>query len=658
MTRRLYIDQFGPVHALPILHYRMEFAQLVRMAVQRVRPDAVAIELPPTLEIPFLRAVQRLPQISVISYQACVGKADGQGSGKPVYLLVEPADPLVEAARYALESGLPLHFIDVDTDGYPHHYDQLPDSYSICRIGLESYYREYRTAANQQQPGREDRRREQGMAFRLQQMGQKYQRILFVCGMAHLERIKGLYALPQAAPLERIKREGVTVWNLHPDSCREILAEYPFLSAVYEHRRGALPDEPEEHGSGLRKRFHALELIRGGKQELPEETLLDNSIRRSARQLGADGSFLDRQRVIYRLFCEASRHYRQETGESLHIWQKRAFFKFSRNYALQGGMLLPDLYQLLAAARGCVDDNFAYAFCRLATFYPWQSESSDLPTISITPEEFWGASRNIRFRPRQKRTKGLSQFGIRKRKREKHPGEWLEGFDDPSICSYPQEDIAIENYGRFLKRKGSMQLSEELSRSEKFSTSLLDGIDMRETLRNIHEGAVYVREQQRAKGGVGCLVVVFEDNRRNDRYPYCMTWLGEHEQESDMAFYATDPSENVVGPGICRSEYGGFMLSYPPRRMMEVWDDPDYRTAATKAEVLLMAALDYSIEKHVVYVAAKPPRSIFKQIAARLDRKIIYIPLGSLSPHKLKQVRILHILAGKDKREIAKDYIW
>lgn len=125
-----------------------------------------------------------------------------------------------------------------------------------------------------------------------------------------------------------------------------------------------------------------------------------------------------------------------------------------------------------------------------------------------------------------------------------------------------------------------------------------------------------------------------------------------------MAFYATDPAENIAGPGICRSEYGGFMLSYPPRRMMDVWTDPDYRQAQSKGEVLLMAALDYSLEKHIVYVAPRPPRSIFKQLAARRDRKIVYIPLNSLSPHKLKKLRILHILAGKDKREIAKDYIW
>jgi hypothetical protein len=649
MPTRLHLERFGPVHALPVLHYRMEFAQLVRTAFAHVRPDAVAIELPATLEAPFLRALRRLPQISVVNYQA---------GGEEVYLLVEPADPLVEAARQALEQGVPLHFVDVDTDAYPRHHEPLPDSYSISRIGLAAYYREYLAACGTEQPCREDRRREGGMAYRLQQLARDHRRILFVCGMAHLERIKGLYAAPQGVPLERIRREGVEVFNLHPDSCREILAEFPFLSAVYELRRGPLPDEPLEQGAGLRKRFHALELITGDREQATEEQLLENAIRRTARHLGVAGAFLDRQRLIYRLFGEAARHYRQETGETLHIWQKRAFFRFARNYALQGGMLLPDLFQLLAAARGCIDDNFAYAFCRLATCYPWQTASSDLATISISPEEIWGGSRRIRFRPRRKRSKGLSPLDMLKRKRETRPGEWLEGFDDPSICSYPPEDIAIEEYGRFLKRKGCMQLSEEMTRTEKFSSSLLDGIDMRETLRNIHDGAIYVREQQRMAGGVGCLVVIFDEARKSERYPYAMTWLGEHEQESDMAFYATDPAENIVGPGICRCEYGGFMLSYPPRRMMDVWDDPDYRHAVTRAEVLLLAALDYSIEKHVVYVAAKPPRSIFKQLAARRDRKIVYIPLGSLSPHKLKQMRILHILSGKDKRDIAKDYIW
>lgn len=649
MPHRLYLETFGPVHALPVLHYRLEFAHLVAAAFRKVRPDAVAIELPVTHETHFLRAVARLPQVSVISCPA------GEGTS---YLLVEPADPLVEGARLALEQGLPLHCIDVDLDGYPRHQERLPDSYSICRLGLAPFYGAYREICGSEEPCQEDLRREQGMAWRLQQLAKRHKRILFLCGMAHLERVKQLFATPLTIPMERLRREGLSLWNLHPDSCREILTESPFLNAVYEYRRSELPAEPDQESGGLRKRFHALELIKGGREELPEERLLDNAIRRTARRLGTHGTFPDRQRIIYHLFSEAARHYRQETGEPVHLWQKRAFFRFARNYAVSGGMLMPDLYQLLAAARGCVDDNFAYAFCRLATCYPWQLETSDLPTIAISVEEIWGGSRRIRFRPRQKRAKGLARLGFMKRKRERRPGEWLEGFDDPSICSYPPEDLAIEGYGEFLKKKGSMQLSEEQTRSERFSTSLLDGIDMRETLRHLAEGAIYVREQQRARGGVGCVVLIFDEDRGDRRYPYRMTWLGEHDQESDMAFYATEPEENVVGPGICRCEYGGLLLSYPPRRLYDVWHDPDYRGLGSKAEVLLMAALDYSPEKHVVHVAARPPRSMFKQLAARRGRQIVHIPLGSLSPLKLKQIRIMHILAGKDKRDLAREYIW
>jgi hypothetical protein len=91
---------------------------------------------------------------------------------------------------------------------------------------------------------------------------------------------------------------------------------------------------------------------------------------------------------------------------------------------------------------------------------------------------------------------------------------------------------------------------------------------------------------------------------------------------------------------------------------MDVWTDPDYRFARTKAEVLLLAALDYSRERQVVYAAARPPRSMFRQLAARLGRSILYIPLGSLSPVTLKKLRVMHILHGRDKRAIAREYVW
>jgi len=125
-----------------------------------------------------------------------------------------------------------------------------------------------------------------------------------------------------------------------------------------------------------------------------------------------------------------------------------------------------------------------------------------------------------------------------------------------------------------------------------------------------------------------------------------------------MAFYSTDPFEHLVGPGIGRAEYGGFLMSLPPRRMIDVWTDPDYDFAATKPERLLLAGLDYSVHRYVVYVAARPPRSIYRSIAYRLGRSILYIPVGQLSSDKLKRIRVVHVLDGYERRKEAKEYIW
>ena len=73
---------------------------------------------------------------------------------------------------------------------------------------------------------------------------------------------------------------------------------------------------------------------------------------------------------------------------------------------------------------------------------------------------------------------------------------------------------------------------------------------------------------------------------------------------------------------------------------------------------MLLAGLDYSIHKYVVYAAAKPPRSVFRNIADRFGRTIVYLPVGQLSPTTLKKLRVVHVLDGYDKRDIAKDYIW
>jgi hypothetical protein len=240
------------------------------------------------------------------------------------------------------------------------------------------------------------------------------------------------------------------------------------------------------------------------------------------------------------------------------------------------------------------------------------------------------------------------------------PGDWIQGFTDPfSHCSWPPEDMALEAFSSYVQKKAQGVLSEENKRVEPFTTSLYDGIDMRETLRNWHQGRLFVHELRRGMGGVGSVVVVFDEEDDRSRYPWEMTWLGEVPEEGDMALFSTHPLEQVVGPGICRCEYGGFLLSYPPGRMSDVWSDEAFEGARSRAERLLLAGIDYSQEKVVAYVARKPPRPELKSIAARFGKKIVYVPAGQFSPDTLnKKLRVFHVLFGKEKREIAKDYVW
>ena len=54
------------VHVLPVLHDRLEFADCVRSTASELKPDAVVVEIPSSLEQTWLQAVDRLPSISVL----------------------------------------------------------------------------------------------------------------------------------------------------------------------------------------------------------------------------------------------------------------------------------------------------------------------------------------------------------------------------------------------------------------------------------------------------------------------------------------------------------------------------------------------------------------------------------------------------------------
>ena len=307
-------------------------------------------------------------------------------------------------------------------------------------------------------------------------------------------------------------------------------------------------------------------------------------------------------------------------GRQVAPWQRRIFFDFARRLARTEGRLVTGLYGWVVAARGVADDNLAWEVLEAARAYPWQEEGEiELPTARSTatswscrtPSVCAGCASGVGFF-RVKRRPTLAP--VRERPTTDDPSEWLEGFRGEGICSYPPEDLVVEGFGRRLRARAKGLLAAERERSEPFSTSMLDGIDVRETLRHPEDPRVWVRELGRVPGEAGSVVVIFDRDDPSagggERYPYLMTWLGEHHDESDMAFYATSPADQVVGPGILRATYGGFLMTLPPGRLFDVWRDPEYRyllQASGKADVLLAAAIDYSTEPLVVHVARHAP---------------------------------------------------
>ena len=169
-------------------------------------------------------------------------------------------------------------------------------------------------------------------------------------------------------------------------------------------------------------------------------------------------------------------------------------------------------------------------------------------------------------------------------------------------------------------------------------------------------GQIYVRDLHVRGAEAGSVVIIFsEDTTEHDWHT---VWWGEHNEESDMAFYATQPARRVTGPGICQSRYGGLMMSYPPGRLHDIWNDPYFEAFDNPADRLLAAALEYNEKRAVVHLSRRPPSARLQAAAARYGQKIIHIPLSSVNPVTLARVRRFHILDSRDRRKDAGDYIW
>ncbi len=591
-----------------VLHYRVEFSVTVNTVIRETRPDCICVELPNALRKEIISGLRQLPSHSVVLYQTA--------EKENAVLVLEGSDGIQEAARSALEQGIPLWFVDPLSLRYPMFTDRFKDAYIIDKIGQKTFLNKV-VPSLPRQAGSENTQREMFMAARIQEACRQYDKVLFVGGLAHIPGMAALLERPQALPLMKTGVEAAVVAPIHPDFLKKGFTDIPRITETFEKWRKTPQDTPP----------------------------------------------LNRHELILELMDASTAYYEAQTRDKVPEYARATWARFLRKWLKFEGRLLPDLYHLVSTARSALDEDFAYHVHEFLSEYSWANDPHD-PSAVILDEDslmFHGHKillhKKLRtfFRaPRKYRMKAVTSS-----KWKEHLKKKWETADpnEVDICSYPPEDVEVERWGLSLMKHANHILQAAQTEAEPFVADFGNGPDIREMLRRFYESRIYVKKDERGGLEFGSVVVIFDEDEGNTAYPFRMTWLGEHSQESDMAFYSTLPGSQVVGPGITRLEHGGFMMSYPPMRMFDIWADPEFDFVRTRHERLLVAGIVYSEKQGIVYVARKAPAARWKKLAKSMGKRVIYIPLGSLNPIHVKRMRTFHMLQNKGVRNYVHDYL-
>lgn len=634
------------VRILPVLHGRLEFARAVLAHLEVFDPEVVVVEVPRLVASPWLDAVRRLPAIHAL-------RIDVERESR--WLVVEPTDAAVEAARWCLAKGRPVVAADLFVSDYPERREPFPDPAVVLALGYAHYVEKCADApAFAAAPA--DPLRERALAAAALEASARGSRVAVVCGLAHARSVLREVRTGCATPLFRERTPQVSVVPVDAASLGEVLSEMPFVAACWERARETRPPCAYESPAGKdRPRARVLSFPGTPAGRRDETPAIDRDLEIEERDKRRGDDLLSRPRLLYRLVQHAERFARETSGTEPTLAERRVLHRYANALAALAGRVCPDLYEMVVAARGAVDDSFARDLLRVATLWPWADARPGSVTLSAS--DVGHDTRLITLRPRIDRISRRPSLARALRR-------FAESPDGPQgICSHVPEDIVIEGLGAQLQRQGGARASRAGTQVVPFTASLLDGLDARETLRRyIVDGRPWVKEEIAVRAKVGAVVIVFDedddgDDGASERFPWCQVWHGEHQNESDMAFYATDPAPGLVAPGIHRTEYGGLLMIWPPLGLGDIWSDPAYAFCVGKYERLLVAALDYTEQPLVVYVAPRPPRTRLLSLAARLGRRVVHVPPGTLSRDLLRRVRTFHVLADKRLRPIAEALI-
>ncbi|WP_447972799.1 hypothetical protein [Nitrospira sp. Kam-Ns4a] len=625
------------IEILPVLHASGDFAQEVRETLIARRYDCLAVPLPPSVEEPLEAAVGRLPEITVVT----LPEPDQDGGPACSFVPVDPCQAAVMGVRVAMGEGIARAYIDREVAVFEPAPLAAPDPYALKRVSPAAFAAALLPGLPAPMPGSQRAARIAWMAFRLHELELDYEAILCLCPLADWPWLREAYReRARYEPPERPAGQPA-VHPVAPATLYFVLGELPFITELYERRRAEV---------------------------------------RSDRHLSVDG--------IKELLLEARARWqarREAEAQSVPNWVTpqllQLYLQYVRNLALLERRLTPDLYTLVLAAKQMAGDEFAITLLETAKSYAFQPDDAPATWLSAGlgkvefPDGLVAAAKNrLQGAPLAWRRLELKPTPTRTKRRH-----WGLLWDTHRQCSWPPEDRRIESFTRHVREQAQALLGADLARVEKFTTSFKDGLDLRETLRRSLTGPrtsqwprhppgpspaaarprmdIYVKEIPPARGHVEAVVFLFDTPADPARYSWQATWYAEHEEESTLCFYASPFLDQMVGPGIGQSCYGGALFLFPPRPIPDIWQDPSLAFTQTLEERLIAGAALHSRDPHVVLVSPIPPLARWRRIARRFQRRLVPIPLSRFSGQTIDRLRRFHVLNGHEIRSYAARYI-
>jgi hypothetical protein len=625
--------RIGPkILVLPIVHGSVDCAQEVRRVMLSQQFDCVAVPLPASFQSQVESAIERLPTPGLVVQREAPRFHPPQWSPEEEpdeddldfddldldeevlsYVPIDPCQPVIAALRIAMGEHQARAFIDLETASFEPQSATLPDAYALKRVRIERFAAAVLPSIPPPEPG-QHRARINYMAEQLRMLQDRHDSILFVCSILDWPWIRDAYQNGSGELPEHDIFEDAEYYEADPRTLIFLFGELPFITGLHERARISLGD--------------------------------DNN-------LSIDG-------VKALLLTARERYYDEMRSRARRITPQilRLCLKYIRNLSLVHHRMTPDLYTIVIAAKQVGGDSFAVHVAETARDYGFDRTEGFLRAqmgierVRLPGGDVWQAKSRLPGPPLEWRSCELT------RRPETHERQrWQMNWNPMSQCSWPPEDKLIENFRSHVMDRAKEIMGADLVRTEKFTTSVRDGIDIRDTLRNWHTGDIYVKVLPPVRGSLDAVVMLFDSPADPRDYPYRSTWFAEHNEESTLAFYATDFRQEMVGPGIGLANYGGAMFLFPPLAIPDIWHDPRLDFVETMEERLLAAACLYSRNRQIALLSAFPPGAGWRRLARRFRKKWIHVPLNQFSDSTVKQLRMAHVLNGREVRSYAAHFI-